>query len=126
MLADSWKRWLELFFWWLPGLKGEQTSGEDAGATPTAADTVSTYQNTIGDKTDTSPHKEVVDEVTVIKGIGPSIQTKLERLGVTSLAALAAADPETLVAKLNASQPISAKRVKGWVEEAQKRVAGRT
>jgi predicted flap endonuclease-1-like 5' DNA nuclease len=122
MWADVWKRWLEICCWWLPTSKGEQTSGAAAKPSPTVADDVSTDVGATGE----GSHENDTDDLTVIKGIGPSIQTKLSSFGITTLAALAASDPETLAVKLKASQPISATRVKGWIEEAQDRVAGRS
>ena len=126
MWTDVWKRWFDLCCWWLPTSKGEQTSGVAAKPSPMVADDASTHVGAAGDDAGLGSDEKDVDDLTVIKGIGPSIQTKLNSFGITSLEALAASDPETLAAKLRASQPISAKRVKGWIGEAQDRVAGRS
>ena len=124
MWADVWKRWFEICCWWLPTSKGEQTSGSAAKPAPTVTDDVSTDVRGTRDDSGVGSDENDTDDLTVIKGIGPSIQTKLSGFGITSLAALAASDPEMLAVKLKASQPISATRVKGWIEEAQDRVAG--
>ena len=90
------------------------------------ADDVSTDLGTAGGEDGVGPEAADGDDLTVIKGIGPVVQTKLRSFGITSLAALAASDPEALAAKLKTSQPISTTRVKGWIEAAQDKTAGRT
>lgn len=126
MWAYFCKRWFGHCCWWLPTTKDEEKSGAGAKPSPTMADDASTDLRTTGDEADVDPNEDDVDDLTVIKGIGPSIQTKLRSFGITSLAALAAADPEALATKLKASQPISTTRVKSWIEAAQDRTAGRT
>ncbi|MEZ5934857.1 MAG: helix-hairpin-helix domain-containing protein [Alphaproteobacteria bacterium] len=86
----------------------------------------STDLGTTGDEAGANPDDNGAEDLTVIKGIGPAVEAKLRGFGITSLAALAAADPDALAAKLKVSQPISTTRVKGWVEVAQERTAGRT
>ena len=126
MWVDFWKRWFEFCCWWLPTTKGEQTSSDEPAPSPMKTDGVSTDQGTTGGEADAGASEDVVDDLTVIKGIGPSIQIKLQNFGITTLAALATSDPETLAAKLKASQPISTDRVKSWIKEAQDRIAGRS
>ena len=126
MWANFCKRWFDLCCCWLPTTKDEQTSGAEAKLSPTMADDVSTDHRTTGDQDGVGPEAADADDLTVIKGIGPAVQTKLRSFGITSLAALAASDPEALAAKLKASQPISTTRVKGWIEAAQDQTAGRT
>jgi predicted flap endonuclease-1-like 5' DNA nuclease len=53
-------------------------------------------------------------ELTRVKGIGPAISDRLRAAGVSSLAALAAADPEQLAA----ATTIPAERIRGWQEQA--------
>ena len=126
MWAEFCKRWFDLCRCWLPTTKDEQTSGAEAKPSPTMADDVSTDLRATGDETGLGPEAADADDLTVIKGIGPSIQTKLRSFGINSLAALAASDPDALAAKLKTSQPISTTRVKGWIEAAQDQTAGRT
>ena len=125
MWADFCKRWFGLCCWWLPTTKGEQKNDAETKTSPTMADEVSTEVKTTDCEAGVASGEDDADDLTVIKGIGPVIQTKLRSFGVTSLAALAAADPEALAAKLKASQPISSARVKGWIEAAQDRVTCR-
>ncbi|MGI9451285.1 MAG: DUF4332 domain-containing protein [Geminicoccaceae bacterium] len=72
------------------------------------------------------PRGADADDLTVIKGIGSATQRKLSTFGINTLADLAASDPEKLFAKLSASRPISAARVKRWIKEAQDRTTSRT
>ncbi|MGI9493212.1 MAG: helix-hairpin-helix domain-containing protein [Geminicoccaceae bacterium] len=99
------------------------------GAKPskTTSENVSTDLGTNGVEVSVDPDEDdSFDDLTVIKGIGPLIQSKLRSFGITSLAALAASDPEELAAKLKSSQPISMTRIKRWIEAAQGRAADRT
>ena len=126
MWADFCKRWFDLCCWWLPTPKDEQKSDAETKTLLTMADEVSTEVKTTGCEEGVASDEDDADDLTVIKGIGPAVQTKLRSFGVTSLAALAAADPEALAAKLKASQPISSARVKGWIAAAQDQITGRT
>lgn len=126
MWAEFCKRWFDLCRCWLPTTKDEQKSGAETKPAPTMADNVSTDLRTTSGEDSVGPEAADADDLTAIKGIGPTIQTKLRSFGITSLAALAAADPEALAAKLKASQPISTTRVKGWIEAAQDQTTGRT
>jgi len=126
MWADFCKRWFDLCRCWLPTTKGEQKSDAEAKPSPTIADDVSTDLRTAGGEDGVGQEAADADDLTVIKGVGPVVQTKLRSFGITSLAALAASDPEALAAKLKTSQPISTTRVKGWIEAAQDKTAGRT
>ena len=126
MWADFCKRWFDLCRCWLPTTKDEQTSDAEAKQSPTMADEVSTDLRTAGGEVSVGPEAADANDLTVIKGVGPVVQTKLRSFGITSLAALAASDPEALAAKLKTSQPISTTRVTGWIEAAQDNTAGRT
>jgi len=126
MWAEFCKRWFDLCRCWLPTTKDEQKSGAETKPSPTMADNVSTDLRTTGGEADVGPDDDDADDLTVIKGTGPAVQAKLRSIGITSLAALAAADLEALAAKLKASRPISTTRVKGWIEAAQDQTTGRT
>ena len=56
------------------------------------------------------------DDLTEIKGIGPKYRQQLEDLGITSFAALAAADRETLAASFDARAD-----VEDWIAQASAR-----
>jgi predicted flap endonuclease-1-like 5' DNA nuclease len=127
MWADFCKRWFELCCWWLPTTKTEQRSGLDAKPSKTVAEDVSTDLRMNGGEVSVDPDEDdSFDDLTVIKGIGPSTQAKLRSFGITSMAALAASDPEELAANIKASQPISMARIKRWIEAAQEQATDRT
>jgi predicted flap endonuclease-1-like 5' DNA nuclease len=70
--------------------------------------------------------KEVIaDDLTVIKGIGPSVQEKLRSLGIMTFKDLARADPDHLVDQLKTSLPASKARIHGWIEAARERTGSR-
>jgi predicted flap endonuclease-1-like 5' DNA nuclease len=56
------------------------------------------------------------DDLTEIKGIGPKYAAQLTALGINSFAALAAADPASLSASLDARA-----RVEDWIGQAKER-----
>jgi predicted flap endonuclease-1-like 5' DNA nuclease len=126
MWADFFKRWLDLCFWWLPKTKGEGKSSANKDRTHTMAENAATDLKASERGAGEEPRGADTDDLTVIKGIGSATQRKLSTFGIKTLADLAASDPEKLLAKLGASQPISAARVKRWIKEAQDRTAGRT
>jgi len=55
-----------------------------------------------------------IDDLTIIKGVGPVYATRLEDAGITSLAGLAAADAGGLAATID----VAAGRVSDWISEA--------
>lgn len=57
------------------------------------------------------------DDLTVIKGIGPVYAASLVESGITTFAALSAADPEQLAADL----ATTVTRVSGWIDQARQR-----
>ena len=61
------------------------------------------------------------EDLTVIKGIGPTLASRLHGLGITSMHDLARADPDQVAEKL-ASRPVTPERVRQWVDEAKSRV----
>ena len=56
------------------------------------------------------------DDLTEIKGVGPKYSQQLKELGISSFAALAAADPETLSSKFEARAD-----VEDWIAQARTR-----
>lgn len=62
------------------------------------------------------PQEELsqVDDLTIIKGVGPVYAARLEDAGITSLAGLSAADAEALASVVDV--PVG--RVGTWIEEA--------
>jgi len=60
------------------------------------------------------------DDLTVIKGIGPAIQQKLNALGITTFADLAEADPDGVSERLD-MRMASPNRVREWVAAARKK-----
>jgi predicted flap endonuclease-1-like 5' DNA nuclease len=62
------------------------------------------------------PQEELsqVDDLTIIKGVGPVYAARLEDAGITSLAGLSAADAEALASDVDV--PVG--RVGTWIEEA--------
>ena len=105
----------------MPTAAGEEKDGAEATPSPTMTEDVAAAAATVDEEAGAGP--EEADDLTVIKGIGPAVQTKLRSFGIASLAELAASDPEALAAKLRASQPISTTRVEGWIKAAGDRAS---
>lgn len=118
MWDQTFKRWIDLVFWWLPKPEAEQPATR---ATETAA--ARTPEQAAPDREAASD--PVPDDLTVIKGIGPVVQKKLHALGIKTFDDLAAADPETLAEQLKGRQPISQKLVRGWTRAADQQTAAR-
>lgn len=105
------KQWMDLAFWWVP--KGDRTPVPDEKAVaPTRA------VQPVASAPDPTPER-VADDLTVIKGIGPAVQKKLQGLNIIAFSDLAAADPDALTEKLKGSQPISVAKVNAWIESAR-------
>jgi predicted flap endonuclease-1-like 5' DNA nuclease len=139
MWEETLKRWIDLFFWWLP--KQEQpgadaTEQADRSPAQAAAEPVASEQvapepadperaaaKPAADTAATST--SAADDLTVIKGIGPVVQEKLQALGIRTFGDLAAADPQTLTGQLKGRQPISEALVRGWTEAADQRAGPR-
>lgn len=119
MWADFYKRWCNFCSCWLPKANAEQESGKETNPPEATADTAPGNAEPAERESDGAKSIEI-DDLTVIKGIGPAMKKKLTSLGVTSLAELAASDPEELATKLSGSP---ATRVKGWIDAAQERIA---
>ena len=135
MWDQTFKRWLDLVFWWLPKHEAEQpapprppepaaeSTPEPAArqAAEPAAD--STPEQVAPDRAAAS--RPGPDDLTVIKGIGPAVQQKLHALGIRTFDDLAAADPEILTERLKGRQPISQTLVRGWTEAADQHTGAR-
>ena len=121
MWADFYKRWCDLWCSWLPKTSPEQGGSEETSHPETTNDQVPGKTETAEEGSGTTPGAVGDDDVTVIKGIGPTMKEKLAGLGIASLADLAAADPDDLATKLSSS---SSARLKGWIAAAQERTAG--
>lgn len=119
MWDQMFRRWVDLFLWWLPREPtGEaRSAGADEPATgpgPAAAA-----------EPETKAEAKAPDDLTVIKGIGPVVQDKLRDLGIVTFHDLARADPDDLLAQLKGSQPVSLARVRAWTEAARERSEAR-
>lgn len=66
-----------------------------------------------------SAEKVAPDDLTAIKGIGPTTQQKLRSLGIRTMADLAGADAEELRKKLGGDQPLSESQVRKWIDAAK-------
>jgi predicted flap endonuclease-1-like 5' DNA nuclease len=60
-------------------------------------------------------------DLTAIKGIGPTLASRLQGLGITSMQDLAHADPDQIAEKLG-SRPVTPERVRQWIDDAKTRV----
>ena len=120
MWDDLFKRWIDLLFWWLPrNEEGPPEEEEGAGVTVGHGPEKGVEQQLKAEK-EVTP-----DDLTVIKGIGPSVQEKLRSLGIKTFNDLARADPDRLVDQLKTSLPVSKARVRGWTEVARERTEAR-
>jgi len=113
MWNDLMRRWMDMALWWLPGNRSNgdtaapsaPTSHREAPAQPKAKPSPSNASSGT--------------DLTGIKGIGPAMQKRLEKLGVTSPAQLAAADADRLTEQLKAGGAvISRNRVAEWIHAA--------
>lgn len=86
------------------------TSGE-ASATPRASVPDEANQS------DTSQQ----DDLTEIKGIGPSTRDRLHAAGIMSFADLASADPSKLTQQIKEEMVVSESRVQEWIANARSR-----
>ena len=67
--------------------------------------------------------EDVVDDLTAIRGIGITVQNRLNRAGITTYAQLAAAKPEHVreaLGKLSRGA-----KVEAWISQARELVAGK-
>jgi predicted flap endonuclease-1-like 5' DNA nuclease len=119
MWDQTFKRWIDLVFWWLPKRQAEQPAPQ--ATKPPAG---SPLKQAAGGRTKAASDA-VPDDLTVIKGIGPVVQQKLHAVGIRTFDDLAAADPARLVEQLKGRQPISEALVRGWTKAADQRTAAR-
>ena len=70
----------------------------------------------VPDQAGPAPAPESQDDLTEIKGVGPKYSQQLKELGISSFAALAAADPETLSSEFEARAD-----VEDWIAQARTR-----
>ena len=123
MWSDLIKRWMDMALWWVPGRSGD-------AADPTGpADTRQASPRPQQPKPASEPADEAVsaaptpttapEDLTTIKGIGPAMEKRLNKLGIHTRAELAAADPSGLTAKLKADKAVvSESQVSAWVTAA--------
>jgi predicted flap endonuclease-1-like 5' DNA nuclease len=124
MWDDLFKRWIDLLFWWLPRNEEGPPEKEEEGAGVTEHGAGRGPEQ--GVEQQLKAEKEVTpDDLTVIKGIGPSVQEKLRSLGIMTFEDLARADADRLVDQLKTSMPVSKARVRGWTEVARERTEAR-
>jgi predicted flap endonuclease-1-like 5' DNA nuclease len=149
MWDQTFRRWIDLVFWWLPihetakppapptarqgverapkrtAPRAKQpapggTAQQAAQAKEPAAESAPTQA-----AAEQAPKKRAPDDLTVIKGIGPVVQQKLQALGIRTFDDLAAADPDTLAEQLKGRQPISRGQVRSWTKAADQQSATR-
>ena len=130
MWDQTFKRWIDLVFWWLP--KHEAAEQPSARPAKSAAESAPSQpaEPAAAKAPEPTPDRPAAsdrtpDDLTVIKGIGPVVQQKLQALGIRTFDDLAAADPETLAEQLKGRQPISQTLVRGWTEAADQQTAAR-
>jgi predicted flap endonuclease-1-like 5' DNA nuclease len=124
MWDDLFKRWIDLLFWWLPRNEEGPPEKEEEGAGVTEHGAGRGPEQGVEQQVEAV--KEVIpDDLTVIKGIGPSVQEKLRSLGIMTFEDLARADADRLVDQLKTSLPVSKARVRGWTEVARERTEAR-
>jgi predicted flap endonuclease-1-like 5' DNA nuclease len=131
MWDQTFKRWLDLVFWWLPKHEAaEKPSAQVAQpaprpAAPEAKEPAAKRPPKPAVHDQPAASERSPDDLTVIKGIGPVVQEKLHALGIRTFDDLAAADPGKLAAQLKGRQPISETLVRGWTQAADQRTAAR-
>jgi predicted flap endonuclease-1-like 5' DNA nuclease len=124
MWNEIFRRWIDGLFWWLPRNERTPPEKEEEGAGVTEHRAGRGPEQAVEQQVEAV--KEVIpDDLTVIKGIGPSVQEKLRSLGIMTFEDLARADPDRLVDQLKTSLPISKARVRGWSEVARERTEAR-
>ncbi|MDR9414220.1 MAG: DUF4332 domain-containing protein [Spiribacter sp.] len=113
MWNDLMRRWMDMALWWLPS---NRNNGETANPSAPASRPEAPAQP----KASPSPTPQPsATDLTGIKGIGPAMQKRLEKLGVTSPAQLAAADADRLTEQLKAGGAVvSRNRVVEWIQAA--------
>jgi predicted flap endonuclease-1-like 5' DNA nuclease len=141
MWGDWIKRWTELLFWWVPrhdsGAEEQQPRPSTPAAPPRKPQAEPRWEPESVAEPEPKPTPEQPsepapkaataspDDLTVIKGIGPAMQDRLQALNVRTFADLAAADPDDLAARLRKAQAVVSKaRVEAWIETAKEHGGG--
>lgn len=142
MWSDMMKRWMSIWFWWLPRNTENAGHSEDSrrdtpepsdesrqASTPTSAEPEEVRQPetpsqpaAATDRQKQADPTAATDDLTVIKGIGPAMREKLRDMGIASFADLSNADPDELTNRLKTGGAvISGERVRTWIREARDR-----
>jgi predicted flap endonuclease-1-like 5' DNA nuclease len=150
MWSELFKRWMDMMTWWLPQQRsGSEASTSDKGAAAapsqstqareqpsqseagsSASDQAKNATSGSGSQASASPASGEAeaapaasssDDLTDIKGIGPSIRDRLQDAGINSFRDLASADAAKLTEQLKAKTVVSQKRVQQWIDEARAR-----
>lgn len=119
MIWDQWfKSWLNAIFWWLPRKETDDDRRHDQSKPPEAEKEVATDRPAA----QPSASGNEPDDLTVIKGLGPAMQRKLQAEGITTFAELADADAEALTNKLKPTQRTLTKdKIESWIKAARDR-----
>lgn len=142
MWDQFFRRWSELFFWWLPRTPQAPPEPDRGGAAAASERPIASSAPQAQQQPTPAPEAQATpaprpeppaqptaepsrpaapDDLTVIKGIGPVVQDKLRALGISSFAELARADPDHLFDQLKGAQPVSKARIQEWIEAARGR-----
>lgn len=146
MWSELMKRWLDMMTWWLPNRSSDEPTSQaqskaDHSVQPTGSEpqqgndeAAESAQRETGEsspaaadsaaqgKSSAPGSAEGPDEdLTAIKGIGPSIRDNLTALGIRNFQQLAAADAAQLSTQLREQTVVSQKRVQQWIDEARSR-----
>lgn len=146
MWSELMKRWLDMMTWWLPKRDNDEPTsqaqsktthsaqptgsepqqGNDEAAEPaqrkTAEPSPAAAESAAQGKSSAPASAAGPDEdLTAIKGIGPSIRDNLTAIGIRNFQQLGAADAEQLSTQLREQTVVSQKRVQQWIDEARSR-----
>lgn len=112
--------------------EGAISAGVDIGASEHIVETaiqepVAKAEPVVEAKADVAPAPEAAkaDDISLIDGVGPAYQKKLESAGITTFTQIAAFDEKT-IEELNEKLDLKGKIVSGeWVEQAKELLAGK-
>ena len=149
MGPDHFRRWMDMFFWWLPrgGTNPDETKasrsqtkeqpGQQSGEPdrPSPSSSAAATEQQPAEQPVEPPHappaqepaaadkstaNEAADDLTQLKGIGPAMAARLQDMGITTFDSLAAADSKTVTRSLrDKSVVISEKKVEAWIAAAK-------
>jgi predicted flap endonuclease-1-like 5' DNA nuclease len=125
MWDDIFKRWVDLLFWWVPRTEERRPEKANEGTPGASEQGASRVPDEAVEQQVPTAEEVVLDDLTVIKGIGPAVQEKLRSLGITTFRDLATANPDDLAKHLKGSQPVSKARVHSWIKAARERTEAR-